>query len=139
VSLSTIPKILRAAVATRDGGRCRYCGILQVGQVAVFHIDHVIPRSRGGDTVLDNLALQCPHCSLRKSNKIQAFDPDTGREAALFHPLRDRWEDHFALLRDGTLTGKSDTARATIDALQMNEPGAKSARLVQIIAGLLKV
>jgi hypothetical protein len=32
VSLSAIPKPLREAVMKRDAGRCRYCGLAQIGQ-----------------------------------------------------------------------------------------------------------
>jgi hypothetical protein len=127
------------AVSNRDSSRCRYCGILQAGQVAVFHIDHIVPRSKGGATILDNLALQCPHCSLRKSNKMDGRDPESGLVARLFHPLHDRWEDHFSLMRDGTIAGQSDIGRATIEALQMNDSGPRWARSFQISAGLLKV
>ena len=60
---------LRELVFTRDGGRCRYCGLRQYGQGAVFHIDHVLPRSRGGLTTPETLVLQCPYCSLHKADK----------------------------------------------------------------------
>jgi hypothetical protein len=43
MSLSAIPKTLRVRIFKRDQGRCRYCGLAQVGQAAVFHINHIIP------------------------------------------------------------------------------------------------
>jgi len=54
---------MREHVFQRDVGRCRYCGLKQLGQGAVFHINHILPRSKGGRTDEDNLALQCPYCS----------------------------------------------------------------------------
>jgi hypothetical protein len=40
--MSTISASLRMLVIQRSGNRCEYCGISQIGQVATFHIDHVI-------------------------------------------------------------------------------------------------
>ncbi|HVX85553.1 MAG TPA: HNH endonuclease signature motif containing protein [Phycisphaerae bacterium] len=61
---------MRAEVIARAGGRCEYCGLApQIGQEAVFHIDHVVPRAAGGETTLGNLALACVSCSLHKAAK----------------------------------------------------------------------
>jgi hypothetical protein len=62
--------------------------LAQIGQAAVFHIDHIIPKSRGGSTAEDNLAVQCPYCSLHKSNKVSAIDPADKTSVSLFHPLK---------------------------------------------------
>ena len=35
-----------------------------------LHGDHIIPRSRGGLTVWENLTLRCGPCNLLKSNKL---------------------------------------------------------------------
>ena len=50
MSLSAIPKSLRRRVLDRDQGRCQYCHLSQIGQGAVFHVNHIIPRSKGGAT-----------------------------------------------------------------------------------------
>lgn len=50
------------ALIERDGSACRYCH----QSFPYYHIDHVIPRSRGGADVLDNLVLACPPCNLSK-------------------------------------------------------------------------
>ncbi len=136
MSLSAIPRTLRMAVLERDLGRCRYCGLRQLGQGALFHVDHILPKSKGGATTIDNLALQCPHCSLRKSSKTQCADPASGAPVGLFHPLADRWDDHFRLEVDGGITGLSATGRATIAALQMNAPIVRTARAMQVQLGL---
>lgn len=101
------------------------------------YVDHILPKSKGGTTILDNLALQCPHCSLHKSNKTHATDPESSRLVPLYHPLTDPWRDHFALDPDGTVRGKTDTARATIDALAMNDLWPRAARALQISVGLI--
>ena len=105
MSLSSIPRLLRVAVAERDDGRCGYCGLRQTGQAATFHVDHVEPRSRGGATSPDNLVLRCPCCSLRKADKTDGQDPISGRRVPLFHPLREAWADHLRLRPDGSCVG----------------------------------
>jgi 5-methylcytosine-specific restriction endonuclease McrA len=136
VSLSSIPRPLRKAVAERDGGKCGYCGLRQTGQAATFHVNHIIPRSGGGTTSLDNLVLQCPWCSLHKADKVEAVDPDTEAQLALFDPLRQRWLDHFLLHKDGTCVGLTPVGRATVIALAMNDPLPKTARALQVMLGL---
>ncbi|HKQ48067.1 MAG TPA: HNH endonuclease signature motif containing protein [Phycisphaerae bacterium] len=121
----------------RDGGRCRYCRLAQFGHGATFHIDHIIPRSKGGATHMENLALQCPHCSLRKANRTEATDPQTSDLVPLFSPLLDRWDEHFKLSADATLVGLSSSGRATIAALGLNETIPRFARLCQMTLGLL--
>lgn len=119
--MTTIPARLRRVVLKRAAGRCEYRGLSQAAQEAAFHVDHVIPRADGGKTVAENLALACVSCSLRKGGRRTAVDPETGSQAALFHPRQDRWSEHF--LFDGVhLMGLSATGRATVEALQMNRP-----------------
>jgi hypothetical protein len=137
VSLSAIPWVVRDFVADRDGGRCGYCSLHQYGQGAVFHINHIVPRSRGGKTVIENLVLQCPCCSLRKANKIDAIDPSTNETCPIFQPLLQRWDDHFVLESDGLCRGLTPSGRATVMALGMNDPIPKTARAVQILIGIL--
>jgi len=55
--MTTIPVSLRRFVIQRANNRCECCGISQVGQVATFHIDHIIPSVAGGETKEENLAL----------------------------------------------------------------------------------
>lgn len=137
MSASDIPRAVREAVFDRDGGRCRYCHLSQVGQGSTFHINHVRPRTRGGATVEDNLVVQCPWCSLHKSDKVTAADPTTGDWSPLLHPLRHPWSDHFAISDTGACRGRSPLGRATVAALQMNHPIPLLARLLQIRGGLL--
>jgi 5-methylcytosine-specific restriction endonuclease McrA len=137
VSLSSIPSSLRREVQVRDRGRCAYCHLQQFGQASAFHVDHILPRSKGGQTIPENLTLQCPNCSLRKSDKTDADDPETKLPSPLFHPLRDQWDEHFAILADGTCQGITAIGRATIVALRMNDPVPRAARLIQLALGIL--
>ena len=137
MSLSSIPRRMRRSIAERDRGHCRYCHLIQFGQGSLFHVNHVVPRSKGGETALDNLVLQCPHCSLHKSNTTDAVDPETGQRVSLFHPLSAPWEEHFILQPDGRCAGRTPVGRATVHALRMNEPLPRTARAVQIMLGLM--
>ena len=73
----TISAGLRRQVIERADNRCEYCGLAQTGQEAAFHIDHIAPVAGGGGTNLENLALACVSCSLRKGAR-QAVDKVTG-------------------------------------------------------------
>lgn len=130
----SIPDSLRWQVIKRAGNRCEYCGLSQEGQEAVFHIDHIHPVSLGGVTAMENLALACVSCSLRKSARVSAADPLTGDVAPLFHPQRDRWNLHFRW-NVCELVGISATGRATVFALAMNRPIAVSIRREESLRG----
>lgn len=110
----------------------------QVGQGAVFHINHIVPRSKGGSTEEGNLVLQCPYCSLHKSDKVSGPDPVSGEQVDLFHPLTQRWHEHFAMDANGFCRGITPTGRATIEALRMNDPLPRIARAMQVRLGLME-
>jgi hypothetical protein len=107
------------AVRQRAGERCEYCRMHQSLQGATFHVEHVVPMSRGGPTALENLAWCCPSCNLHKSDRTHASDRDTGDLVPLFHPRQDDWNQHFAW-QDHSLSGITPTGRATIAALKLN-------------------
>jgi 5-methylcytosine-specific restriction endonuclease McrA len=86
---------LRRAILRRAGGRCEDSGLAQAGQEAQFHVDHIVPVADGGASSLENLALACISCSLRKGARRTALDPQTEKPAPLFHPRRQAWSDHF--------------------------------------------
>jgi hypothetical protein len=107
------------AVQKRAAGRCEYCRMHQSLQGATFHVEHIFPASRGGATLLDNLAWCCPSCNLHKSDRTHAIDPDSDQPTPLFHPRRDEWDEHFAW-DEYRLTGRTASGRATIAALKLN-------------------
>jgi hypothetical protein len=108
-------------VENRAEGRCEYCRIHQGLQGAQFHLEHVVPLSRGGATDLDNLAWACPGCNLRKSDRVEAVDPETGIATSLFHPRLHAWNEHFGW-DDYEIVGLSQQGRGTISALDLNHP-----------------
>jgi hypothetical protein len=117
--MSSISRKLRNCVIRRAKNRCEYCGLSQEGQEATFHIDHIIPVSVGGESVLDNLALACVSCSLRKAAREKAVDPVSGDEVPIYNPVKDIWDDHF-YWDVFYIVGLTAIGRATVDALQMN-------------------
>ena len=119
--MARISARLRRAVVRRAANRCEYCGLSQAGQEAEFHIDHVVPVVDGGATTLDNLALACVSCSLRKAARRVASDPQTGELAPLYSPRHDRWEEHFRW-EGVSVVGLTPTGRATVAALDLNRP-----------------
>jgi hypothetical protein len=120
MSAGHIPVSLQRRVRLRASDRCEYCRIAQVGQEATFHVDHVVPQATGGVTSLDNLALACVSCSLRKGARTTAIDPDTGEVAQLFHPRHQAWSDHFIPDASGEILGLTAIGRGTIASLSMN-------------------
>jgi 5-methylcytosine-specific restriction endonuclease McrA len=106
-------------VRQRAGNRCEYCHLPQAFSGLRFHVEHIIARQHGGADNSDNLALACPECNLHKGTNLTGIDPDTSKVTPLFHPRRERWEDHFALA-DGRIAGKTPTGRTTAWLLEMS-------------------
>lgn len=110
----------------------RYCRLAQAGQEATFHLDHIQPRCDGGPTTLENLALACVSCSLRKESRQTAVDPLTKRFVQLYHPRRHSWNAHFAW-DEVILVAKTPIGRATLTALDLNRPVLLAIREEEIL------
>ena len=60
---------LRFKVMQRDNFKCCICGNSPAKNPDIeLHIDHVVPWSKGGETVVDNLQTLCSICNLGKSD-----------------------------------------------------------------------
>jgi 5-methylcytosine-specific restriction endonuclease McrA len=59
-------KITRKAVLARDAWTCQYCG----SRRSALTVDHVIPRSRGGKSVWENIVASCATCNRRKGSHL---------------------------------------------------------------------
>jgi len=58
----------RKNILLRDRNTCQYCGVvLAPGDLT---LDHVIPRSRGGNSTWENLVACCHSCNHRKGNRM---------------------------------------------------------------------
>ena len=60
-----IPEHVRSEVYARDGGSCVICGARDY-----LEFDHIIARSKGGATSVENLQLLCRRCNSEKSDRI---------------------------------------------------------------------
>ncbi|MBI3796634.1 MAG: HNH endonuclease [Deltaproteobacteria bacterium] len=133
-----VPARVAAQVKARAAGRCEYCQAPQILIGQVFHLDHIIPRSAGGQTTTENLCLACSHCNIAKGDLITASDPRTGRLVLLYNPRKDIWEEHFRWSQDWQkLIGRTPTGRATVRALDMNAKLLQRARPFWRVAGLI--
>jgi 5-methylcytosine-specific restriction endonuclease McrA len=56
--------LTRAALMRRDNYRCAYCGH------KAETIDHVVPRSRGGQHIWENCVASCMSCNHRKADRL---------------------------------------------------------------------
>ncbi|MDX1640904.1 MAG: HNH endonuclease [Balneolaceae bacterium] len=54
----------RRNVMKRDRHTCQYCGTK-----SDLTLDHVMPRSRGGEDTWENLVTACNHCNVKKGNR----------------------------------------------------------------------
>ena len=60
---SRVP-LSRRAVFARDGHRCQYCNH------PAENIDHIVPRSRGGQHSWENVVASCRSCNARKEDRL---------------------------------------------------------------------
>jgi hypothetical protein len=104
-------------------------------QGATFHVEHVIPQSKGGESTVQNLALACPGCNLHKADRTTAIDPLTGEQVALFHPLQQRWPEHFRF-KGYEMEGLTAIGRATAVMLDLNHLRRQRIRRVEESFGL---
>jgi 5-methylcytosine-specific restriction endonuclease McrA len=57
----------RRNVFARDGNQCQYCG--HSFPTSELSLDHVVPRSRGGNTSWENIVCACVACNVRKGGR----------------------------------------------------------------------
>ena len=108
---------------------CEYCQSLSAFSSQPFAIEHIIPFVSGGKTVLENLAFACNGCNGHKFTHTTGRDPITRKETALFHPRKQKWNEHFTWNEDFTLIiGKTPTGRTTVELLQLNREGCINLR-----------
>lgn len=67
IETDPVPPALRYQALLRSGGRCALCGATK--DETTLHVDHIVPRSRGGKNTLDNLQVLCAACNQAKSNR----------------------------------------------------------------------
>jgi 5-methylcytosine-specific restriction endonuclease McrA len=55
-------------IKARDGHACVYCGETAETSGAHLHLDHLTPKSHGGEDVATNLVLACRRCNSARRN-----------------------------------------------------------------------
>jgi 5-methylcytosine-specific restriction endonuclease McrA len=95
VPFRTRAPLTRRAVFARDAWSCQYCG------ATAENLDHVIPRSRGGEHIWENVVAACRRCNAKKESHLlseagmrlarQPFAPADGFRLSLGRPESD-WE-----------------------------------------------
>lgn len=70
----------RRNILLRDRHTCQYCGV--AFPASQLTLDHVRPRSRGGDGSWENLVTSCGRCNTRKGDRT----PDEARMPLLRAP-----------------------------------------------------
>ena len=90
--------LTRRAVFARDGWTCQYCG------APAENVDHVIPKSNGGQHTWDNVVAACRRCNSKKENRLpheaglrlsrEPFVPKDGLRLSLGR-LEPEWEAYI--------------------------------------------
>lgn len=90
-------KFSRANVYARDEYKCQYCG--EKCKTDELTYDHVIPRSKGGTTVWENIVSCCYDCNSKKGGRT----PEQAKMRLLKKPVRPKAVPKI----DFEFTGKS--------------------------------
>lgn len=90
-ALSPSPSLTNTALFARDGNLCLYCG-REFGRHALTR-DHVMPVSKGGRDVWENVVCACFHCNSRKGGRT----PQQAGMPLLAVPYRPSWVEHLIL------------------------------------------
>jgi len=72
----------RRNVFARDGNQCQYCG--NHFPTSELSLDHVVPRSRGGNTSWENIVCACVACNVRKGGRT----PQEARMQMIRQPVK---------------------------------------------------
>ena len=125
---------LRAQVRARAGHRCEYCGFPERWALEPHEVDHIIALKHDGETILENLAWCCTICNGRKGSDLSSLDPESGALTRLFHPRRDRWEEHFDF-RGAEIWPLTAVGRVTVRLLRLNASERIQERALMVQAG----
>jgi len=131
-----ISEQVRARVRAQAQNRCGYCRSLQMYILGILEIDHIIPKAIGGTDEEENLWLACSLCNKYKGTQTDALDPVTQTRVKLFNPRTQQWSQCFAWSENATeIIGLTDSGRATVTALQLNNNIAVTVRGQWVSAG----
>ncbi len=86
--MSYLAAALRDRLLEADNRHCAYCITSETNTGQPMTVDHIVPRTQGGETVFDNLCFACRRCNEFKGSATTADDPLTGERVALSTALR---------------------------------------------------
>ena len=92
VPMTRQPAFTRFNVFLRDRFSCQYCATSLPAERLTF--DHIVPRSRGGRTVWNNVVAACESCNLRKGQRLP-------RESGIYPVRSPRRPTNFELQENG--------------------------------------
>tara|TARA_R110000744_G_scaffold117213_1_gene219149 strand:- start:48 stop:515 length:468 start_codon:yes stop_codon:yes gene_type:complete len=61
-----ISKVERSAILDVWGRKCSYCERMGV----ILEVEHIIPKSKGGSCLLENLCISCVTCNRKKKDTL---------------------------------------------------------------------
>ncbi len=125
----------KQAVRARAGDCCEYCRLAQSSSFARFHVDHIIALKHDGTDDDENLCLACSDCNAHKGENVAALDPLTRDATKLYDPRQQKWDDHFTINPDATLTGQTPEGRVTVRVLRMNDEERVKQRFGELMTG----
>ena len=106
----------RLFVRDRAGERCEYCQRTQAeSPMAKLQVEHILPIKHG---------------NLHKGPNLTGIDPQTDAVVELFHPRRQRWDDHFAW-EGCRIAGQTAVGRTTVRVLELNSTERLKFRLAR--------
>lgn len=86
-----VRQALRLEVFERDDCTCHYCK--QRFERGSLTVDHIVPRSRGGRTVLSNLITACEPCNRKKGSTMPSRQERKEFDVKTLAPrLRELWD-----------------------------------------------
>ncbi len=94
-----IPPLTNRALFSRDGNMCLYCGHT-FGDCDLTR-DHVVPKSRGGSDLWDNVIAACKRCNHRKGDLLL----DEAGVELLALPYVPNFAEYLALTNSGRILG----------------------------------
>jgi hypothetical protein len=92
---------VRFEIFKRDLFACQYCG--RKAPEVILHVDHITPKSAGGDDDILNLVTSCADCNLGKSDKLLSQHQEIERRRESMEALEQR-RQQLAMMRDWHLS-----------------------------------
>lgn len=130
---STVSDPLRQLIKVRDNLTCFHCG--QKGNEAFgpdgqyWHMDHLIPLSRGGETTATNVVLSCSTCNVARLDSVSTRKPpplmiEDSQPVAPAEPKEGKWDEFVRGFFEENPTARQIDLRLAMAAMEEREPEA---------------